>query len=86
VKVRYPNLVSRGGTRISRWTGQRSFTPDFRWLVGRSDSPWYPSVRLFRQTETRDYVDVVEYVRAELLKAVEQAKDSGFACTTGVHP
>ena len=43
------------------------FTPDFRWLIGRNDSPWYPSVRLFRQTETRDYADVVERVRAELL-------------------
>jgi Flp pilus assembly protein TadD len=43
------------------------FTPDFRWLIDRSDSPWYPSVRLFRQTETRDYADVVERVRAELL-------------------
>jgi tetratricopeptide (TPR) repeat protein len=47
------------------------FTPDFRWLIGRDDSPWYPSVRLFRQTETRDYADVILRVRAELLAAVE---------------
>jgi hypothetical protein len=39
---------------------------DWRWLDGRDDSPWYPSVRLFRQDETRDYADVVERVRAEL--------------------
>lgn len=26
------------------------FVPDWRWLLGRSDSPWYPTMRLFRQT------------------------------------
>ena len=42
------------------------FTPDFRWLLGRDDSPWYPTVRLFRQDERRDYVEVLARVRAEL--------------------
>jgi tetratricopeptide (TPR) repeat protein len=41
-------------------------TPDYRWLLDRGDSPWYPSVRLFRQTETRDYGDVLDRVRAAL--------------------
>ena len=45
-------------------------TPDYRWLLDRDDSPWYPSVRLFRQTETRDYDGVLERVRTELLKLV----------------
>jgi tetratricopeptide (TPR) repeat protein len=27
------------------------FAPDWRWLIGREDSPWYPTARLFRQTE-----------------------------------
>jgi hypothetical protein len=31
------------------------YTPDYRWLLDRDDSPWYPTVRLFRQTETREY-------------------------------
>lgn len=41
-------------------------TPDYRWLLDRSDSPWYPSVRLFRQDARRDYAPVIETVRAEL--------------------
>jgi tetratricopeptide (TPR) repeat protein len=43
-------------------------TPDYRWLLHRDDSPWYPGVRLFRQGQTRDYASVLERVRAELLK------------------
>ena len=38
-------------------------TPDFRWLLDRNDSPWYPSVRLFRQSESRDYAEVLARVR-----------------------
>jgi tetratricopeptide (TPR) repeat protein len=42
------------------------YTPDYRWLLDRDDSPWYPSVRLFRQTETRNYESVLDRVRDEL--------------------
>ncbi|MBV9563635.1 MAG: glycosyltransferase family protein [Bradyrhizobium sp.] len=42
------------------------YTPDFRWLLDRDDSPWYPTVRLFRQDERRDYASAVERMRAEL--------------------
>jgi tetratricopeptide (TPR) repeat protein len=42
------------------------FTPDYRWLLGRDDSPWYPSARLFRQDESRDYAKVIARVREEL--------------------
>ncbi|MBW7961721.1 tetratricopeptide repeat protein [Bradyrhizobium sp. BR 10261] len=42
------------------------WTPDYRWLLDRTDSPWYPSVRLFRQTETRDYETVLDRLRDEL--------------------
>jgi tetratricopeptide (TPR) repeat protein len=45
-------------------------TPDYRWLLDRDDSPWYPTVRLFRQTETRDYASVLDRVRTELLMLV----------------
>jgi hypothetical protein len=46
------------------------YVGDWRWLTGRSDSPWYPSVRLFRQDTTRDYAGVVARLRTELAAAV----------------
>jgi ADP-heptose:LPS heptosyltransferase len=42
------------------------YAPDYRWLLDRDDSPWYPTVRLFRQDERRDYASVLEHVRAAL--------------------
>ena len=42
------------------------YTPDYRWLLDRDDSPWYPSVRLFRQDESCDYAGVMVRVREEL--------------------
>jgi tetratricopeptide (TPR) repeat protein len=42
------------------------YSPDYRWLYKREDSPWYPTARLFRQTEEREWSSVVEQVRTEL--------------------
>ena len=42
------------------------YTPDYRWLLDRDDSPWYPTVRLFRQGKSRDYGEVLDRVRGEL--------------------
>jgi tetratricopeptide (TPR) repeat protein len=42
------------------------FAPDWRWLMGRDDSPWYPTMRLFRQRQKTDWRDVIERVRDEL--------------------
>jgi hypothetical protein len=44
------------------------FTPDFRWLPRRDDSPWYPSVRLYRQTSIGDWIPVIERARLDLAK------------------
>jgi Glycosyltransferase family 9 (heptosyltransferase) len=43
------------------------FDPDWRWMTGRSDSPWYPSLRIFRQPAVGDWESVVTEV-AENLK------------------
>jgi tetratricopeptide (TPR) repeat protein len=46
------------------------YTPDYRWLLDRDNSPWYPSARLFRQGESRDYANVIDCVRAELIAMI----------------
>jgi hypothetical protein len=42
------------------------FLPDWRWHFGTDTSPWYPSLRLFRQDKARDWRPVVERVAASL--------------------
>jgi hypothetical protein len=42
------------------------YTPDWRRLLDRDDSPWYPAARLFRQDERRDYAEVIACVRVAL--------------------
>jgi tetratricopeptide (TPR) repeat protein len=42
------------------------YVPDYRWLLDREDSPWYPSLRLFRQSERRNWDQVLDRVRQEL--------------------
>ena len=44
------------------------FAPDWRWLQQRDDSPWYPSIRLFRQTRIGDWPGVIDQVAAELAR------------------
>jgi len=39
---------------------------DFRWLRDRSDSPWYPTMRLFRQSAHGDWSSVANQVKAAL--------------------
>jgi hypothetical protein len=47
-------------------------TPDWRWLIDREDSPWYPTARLFRQNANGDWNAVMERVVTELQKFVER--------------
>jgi hypothetical protein len=45
-------------------------TPDWRWLMGRDDSPWYPSVRLFRAARVADWGPVFDRMARELATRV----------------
>ena len=51
-------------------------TPDWRWLLNRADSPWYPTARLFRQPSVGDWASVVQDVAGELRAST--AKASGM--------
>jgi tetratricopeptide (TPR) repeat protein len=42
------------------------FNPDWRWLLNRDDSPWYPSIRLFRQKESGNWTPVFNEVHQAL--------------------
>jgi tetratricopeptide (TPR) repeat protein len=48
------------------------YAPDWRWMTGRDDSPWYPSMRLFRQQAPGDWNGVIARVKT----ALESWKDN----------
>jgi tetratricopeptide (TPR) repeat protein len=52
------------------------FIPDWRWLLGREDSPWYPTARLFRQKSDGDWSRVIDEVAAALRR--QTASRAGY--------
>jgi tetratricopeptide (TPR) repeat protein len=57
------HLAGALGKRV--WT-MIPYAPDWRWLLDRLDTPWYPTMRLFRQQSRGDWSSVVEAVFHEL--------------------
>lgn len=51
-----------------------SYAPDWRWMLNRDDSPWYPTMRLFRQRRLGEWGNVIERVRNELLTLIRAGK------------
>jgi len=49
------------------------FSPEWRWMLGREDSPWYPSMRLFRQDNPSDWTGVFAQI-AEALRALAEER------------
>lgn len=68
VDTAYAHLAGAMGKRV--WLLLPYF-PDYRWLVGRSDTPWYPQFRLFRQSRPLEWGDVLEQVRKELVPGLQ---------------
>jgi ADP-heptose:LPS heptosyltransferase len=60
-----------GAIGVPVWVGL-PFVPDWRWLLDRSDSPWYPTMRLFRQKKLGDWSGVVEGIRIALCDMVQR--------------
>lgn len=56
-----------GAAGVPVWTLIPAYT-DWRWMTGRTDSPWYPSMRLFRQRELGQWEPVIEEVRQALVE------------------
>jgi tetratricopeptide (TPR) repeat protein len=47
------------------------FVPDWRWLLERQDTPWYPTMRLFRQPQRGDWESVIAQVQAKLVEVLQ---------------
>ena len=58
-----------GALNVPTWV-VLGYTPDWRWLLNRSDSPWYPSTQLFRQPEIGDWDSAFEQVEESLKELV----------------
>ncbi len=52
-----------------------SFAPDWRWLLNREDSPWYPAMRIFRQQQPGQWAEVFARMLAPLI-TLEEAGSS----------
>ena len=50
-----------------------AFTPDWRWMLERTDTPWYPTMRMFRQPVPNDWASVFREVRGELAALIRKA-------------
>ena len=55
-----------GALGVPTWVAL-AYVPDWRWLLERDDSPWYPTMRLFRQREVGDWADVFRRITEALL-------------------
>ncbi len=53
-----------------------SISPDWRWMLDRDDTPWYPSIKLYRQTRPYDWVSVIEKINNDLSLAIENKKNN----------
>ncbi|MFC1845762.1 tetratricopeptide repeat protein, partial [Candidatus Dependentiae bacterium] len=49
------------------------YAPDWRWLTKRDDTPWYPTMKLFRQEALDDWTEALEKVKKELQKMVSKS-------------
>ncbi|MDK9719190.1 MAG: tetratricopeptide repeat protein, partial [Trichlorobacter sp.] len=62
-----------GALGINTWV-MLKVGPDWRWLDGRDDSPWYSSVRLFRQVESGDWKPVIAAVHKKMTDLLDHLK------------
>ncbi len=82
--IRNLDLVVTSDTAIAHLAGALAapvwvalqFVPDWRWQIDREDSPWYPSLRLFRQTEHDGWPDVFERIAKAVQMRAPESPDS----------
>jgi tetratricopeptide (TPR) repeat protein len=65
-----------GALNVPVWVAL-PFAPDWRWLLERDDSPWYPSVRLFRQTSPGAWSGVFERIALKVRQLAKSNPQTG---------
>jgi tetratricopeptide (TPR) repeat protein len=83
--VKHLDLVIAADTAVPHLAGALAvpvwlalpFVPDWRWLLGREDSPWYPTMRLFRQPRLGDWNAVLSRLAEELRRRVNGPGGAG---------
>ena len=58
-----------GSLNIPTWIALK-YVPDWRWHLGRDNSPWYKSIRLFRQSEIGNWDSVFKQMKIELINKI----------------
>jgi hypothetical protein len=71
-----------GALAVPVWVALKS-DAEWRWMTGRSDSPWYPTMRLFRQTRRGVWSDVFEAMAEELAQLTERRTNPRMVSTPG---
>jgi ADP-heptose:LPS heptosyltransferase len=66
------SLIHLAGSLNKRSYLMLPWCPEWRWLLDRSDSPWYPSVKIFRQKAFGDWNSVIEDIKYELSILTQQ--------------
>ena len=67
-----------GALGVKTWVALKH-VPDWRWFLERNDSPWYPSMRLFRQGSPGDWDGVFGSMKAALAEVTPSVRESGSA-------
>ncbi len=60
--IHLAGTLNKNSILICRWA------PDWRWMLDRNDSPWYPSIKIIRQTQHNNWTNVIEEIYDELNK------------------
>jgi hypothetical protein len=60
-----------GALGVPVWVALSS-APEWRWMLDRNDSPWYPSMRLFRQQQRRDWPQLFRAMAVDLSREIER--------------
>lgn len=69
------------------WVLLPFYKPDWRWLSGRADSPWYPgTMRLFHQPQMGNWTAVIDEVRRALEDFKRERQTPHFNAARGSHP